>query len=212
MENPTFGDRLKQLREENGMKIKEFVEAFNNKYPDTQLSMPVVSRYENNVHTPKKFTVTENCAKFFGVNINYMWGKSNDKYGNNVLYKEIPVLGTIAAGTPILAQEDILGHEYINPNDNIDFCLKVKGDSMIGARIFDGDIVFIKSQCEVENGEIAAVQIDSEVATLKRVYYVNGSVILRAENSLYKDMVFSKKDSKIVQILGKAISFKSEVR
>jgi len=210
--NSTFGNRLKELRKENDLTMDEFVDAINSKYPELNLKKSMISRYENNIHTPKQFIIIEDMAEFFGVNINYMTGKSDDKYGENILYKEIPILGTIAAGMPILAQEDILGHEYIRPNEHIDFCLKVKGDSMIGARIYDGDIVFIHAQPEVENGEIAAVQIENEEATLKRVYKVEGSLILHAENPMYKDQVISKKDRKDVTILGKAVMFKSEVR
>lgn len=210
--NHTFGERLKTLRLEHDMTMDEFVTSINSKYPDVLLNKSIVSRYENNIHTPKKFTIVESIADFFRVDINYMMGKSEDKYGEEIEYKKIPVIGIIAAGVPILSQEDIQGYEYVTPNENIDFCLKVKGDSMINARIYNGDIVFIHKQCEVENGEIAAVQIDGEVATLKRVYYVDGNIILRPENPNYTDMVFSKKDKKIVQILGKAVSFKSEVR
>lgn len=207
----TFGDRLKLLRKENDMKMEEFVTAFNSKYPDATLSKSIVSRYENNIHTPKKFITVEAIADFFNVNVNYMTGNSDDKYDEEIKYKEVPILGNIACGVPILAQEDIQGYEYILPNEKIDFCLRAKGDSMINARIFEGDIVYIHQQPEVENGEIAAIQIDNE-ATLKRVYIIDGNVILRAENPNYKDMTFSKKDKKSICILGKAVFFKSEVK
>lgn len=208
----TFGDRLKQLRQEHGLTMDEFISLINKKYPDILLNKSIVSRYENNIHTPKKFTIVESIADFFGVNINYMMGRSDDRYGEQIEYRKIPILGVIAAGIPILAQEDIQGYEYIAPNENIDFCLKVKGDSMVGARIYDGDIVFIRRQPDVENGEIAAVQIEQEEATLKRVYKIDGNIILRSENPNYKDLIFSKKDKKNIQILGKAIYFKSEVK
>lgn len=208
----TFGDRLKTLRKENGMTMDEFIAAINSKYDDVLLNKSIVSRYENNIHTPKKFTIVENIAEFFGVDINYMMGKSESKYGEDIKYKQVPILGTIACGIPILAQEDIHGYEYILPNERIDFCLRAKGDSMVNARIFDGDIVYIRSQPDVENGEIAAVQIDGELATLKRVYHIDGNILLRPENPNYKDMIFAKKDKKDVCILGKAIFFKSEVR
>ena len=94
-----------------------------------------------------------------------------------------------------------------------DFCLKAKGDSMIGARIMDGDIVFIRSQPEVENGEIAAVAIDDE-ATLKRFYRdeETGTITLVAENPAYSPMVFTEESQKNVYILGKAIAFQSNVK
>lgn len=212
MEKVLFGDRLKELRLENGLTMDEFIEAIHKKYPDIILNKSIISRYENNVHTPKKFTIVEAIADFFGVDINYMMGRSDDKYGEDVEYKKIPIIGTIAAGVPIAAQEDIEGYVIVDSKKKVDFCLHVKGDSMVGARIFDGDIVFIHQQPDVENGEIAAIQIDGETATLKRVYKVENTVILRPENPNYKDLVFTKKDMHTLQILGKAISFESEVR
>ena len=83
--------------------------------------------------------------------------------------KKLPLLGTIACGEPILAEENI--EEYIDVDEEVkaDFVLRCKGQSMIEARIFDGDLVYIHQQADVENGEIAAVLIDNE-ATLKKVY------------------------------------------
>ena len=124
--------------------------------------------------------------------------------------KRLPVLGKIAAGVPILSQEDLIDYEFVSESLNADFCLKVQGDSMIGARILDGDLVYIRQQPEVETGEIAAVLIDGGEATLKRVYKLNGSIVLRSENPNYPEQIYGKKDN--VTILGKAILFKSEVR
>lgn len=207
-----FGDRLYRLRKERNLTMDELAKSINALNPDAKLNKSIISRYENNIHLPARFTLVEDIANFFGVTTDYLMCRSDDKYGDDIKYKEIPILGTIAAGVPIMAQEDIQGYEYVKPNSNIDFCLKVKGDSMINARIFDGDIVFIHCQPDIENGEIAAVQIDEEVATLKRVYKIDNNVILRPENPNYKDIIFSKKDMKDVKILGKAIYFKSEVK
>ena len=94
-----------------------------------------------------------------------------------------------------------------------DFCLIMKGNSMNNARIMDGDIVFIRRQPEVENGEIAAVAIDDE-ATLKRFYRdeETGTITLVAENQACAPMVFTAENQKNVYILGKAIAFQSDVR
>jgi len=208
----TFGDRLKDLRTEHGMTMDEFIIAINLIYPNILMNKSTISRYEQNINKPKHFDIVESFAEFFKVDINYMMGKSNDKYGEETEYKKIPVLGAIAAGIPILAQEDIRAYEYIDVDEDITFCLKVKGDSMINARIFDGDIVYIRRQPDIENGQIAAVQINDEVATLKRVYKVDGNIILRPENNNYSDMIFSKKDMKEIKILGRAMFFKSEVK
>lgn len=114
----------------------------------------------------------------------------------------IPVLGTIAAGTPILAEQNIETYFSIDSSIKADFALKVKGDSMIKANIHDGDIVFIKKQCDIENGEIGAVLIDDE-ATLKRVYKENGTLTLQAENDNYAPRVYTNGN---IRILGKMVA------
>lgn len=125
--------------------------------------------------------------------------------------KKIPLLGTIACGEPILATENIEALINADEDLNADFALRCKGDSMINARIFDGDIVYIREQPDVEDGEIAAVLIGEE-ATLKRVYKYPSKVVLRPENPLYDDMIYSKEEMNEVRILGKAVAFLSAVR
>ena len=122
----------------------------------------------------------------------------------------IPLVGTVACGLPILAEENI--EEYIPaPYDvKADFCLRCKGDSMINARIMDGDIVFVKRTEEFTNGQIAVVLIDNE-ATLKRVYKYPDSLILNAENPAYKPIIISGNDLSVVRIEGIAVSFLSSL-
>jgi repressor LexA len=124
--------------------------------------------------------------------------------------KRIPLLGEIAAGEPIFAVEDHTAYIEIKENIRIDFCLKVKGDSMINARILDGDLVFVKKQATVDNGEIAVVLIDDEV-TLKRFYKTDAGIILKPENTRYEPRFFTASDFKDVRILGKAILFQSKL-
>lgn len=200
------------LREENGMSMDEFIVALNNKYPGALSDKSVVSRYESNTSSPKKITTVEIIADFFGVSLAYMMGRSDNRYGDDEKCKEIPILGTIAAGIPIASQEDRIGEEIVPIDADVDFCLKVRGDSMIGARIFDGDIVFIHKQEEVENGEIAAVQIDGEEVTLKRFYKDNNRILLHSENPTIPDMIFTSKDKKMLRILGKVKYVKFEAR
>lgn len=127
--------------------------------------------------------------------------------------KHFPLLGNIACGEPIFANEEIDLYVSAGTSIDADFCLQAKGDSMIGARIYDGDIVFIKKQSLVNNGEIAAVLIGDE-ATLKRVYYdrENGILQLFAENPQYKTMRFSGEELNQIRIIGKAVAFQSDVR
>jgi hypothetical protein len=124
--------------------------------------------------------------------------------------KKIPLLGKIAAGQPVMAEECFDSYVQCGNFIKADFCLRVQGDSMINARIYDGDIVFIHQQPEVENGEIAAVAIDDAV-TLKRVYISDSFVELRAENPRYKPMVFDNSNCLSFRILGKAIAFQGDI-
>ena len=123
-----------------------------------------------------------------------------------------PRLGAIACGEPILAEQNIEGYDQIPDFVKCDFTLLCKGDSMIGARIHDGDVVCIKQQPEVENGQIAAVLVDGDEATLKRFYFENGTVTLQAENPAYPPKVFTGDDVNNVRVLGLATHFLSKVR
>lgn len=127
--------------------------------------------------------------------------------------KKFPLLGEIACGEPIYASEDRESYIMAGADIQADFCLIAKGDSMTGARILDGDIVFIRKQEMVEEGEIAAIVIDDE-ATLKRVYYdsKNNIIQLVADNPAYKPLVYQGDELNMIHILGKAVAFQSDVR
>ena len=124
---------------------------------------------------------------------------------------EVPLIGEIACGRPILAVEDAAETVPVPEWVHAHFALRCKGDSMINARIFDGDVVYIRRQPQVENGQIAAVRIGDE-ATLKRVYQSPGRVILRAANPLYDDMVFAGDELENMEILGLAVAFTSVIK
>lgn len=127
-----------------------------------------------------------------------------------VKLKRFPLLGEIACGEPIFADEDRESFVMADMDIRADFCLRAKGDSMTGARIYDGDIVFIKEMPMVDNGDIAAVIIDDE-ATLKRVYYFpeNGKLILNPENPAFEPLVYVGEELNEIRILGKAVYFMS---
>lgn len=127
-----------------------------------------------------------------------------------VKLKRFPLLGEIACGKPVFADEDKESYVMADLDIHADFCLLAKGDSMTGARIFDGDIVFIKEMPLVENGEIAAVIIDNE-ATLKRVYYYpeKSKLILNPENPAFEPLVYVGDELNDIRILGKAVYFMS---
>lgn len=142
--------------------------------------------------------------------------KENLKFFDNLFpieTKKFPLIGNIACGKPILADEQFEAYIEAGANIKADFCLRAKGDSMIGARIYDGDIVFIRKQEMVDDGEIAAVLIDDE-ATLKRVYYDQESNVIQlfAENPQHKTMRFAGEELDHIRILGKAVALQTDIK
>ena len=132
---------------------------------------------------------------------------------DTILYfpqKRLPLLGEIACGKPILAEGGEESMVEIKTDVAADFCLRAKGDSMTGSRIHDGDLVLIREQDMVENGEIAAVLIKDE-ATLKRVYYYpeKKRLVLYPDNPAYMPLVFAGQELSEVRILGKAVALQT---
>lgn len=170
-----------------------------------------IYRYENNDIENLPTTALEPLAKALGVSPSYLmgWNSSDDVDLTKIKgimpikkLRRIPILGQIACGNPILTEENYIG--YFTADDKYldsDFCLYARGDSMTGAEIDDGDLVFIKKQSDVDDGEIAAVLIDDE-ATLKRVYKIADKVQLRADNPHYPPIDLD--GTQTVIILGKA--------
>ena len=120
--------------------------------------------------------------------------------------KKIPLIGAIACGEPITAEQNIEKMVDVPENIRCDFSLTCHGDSMVDAGIHDKDVVYIRIQPEVENGEIAAVRIDGE-ATLKRVYYNPGTLTLMPANPAYAPMIYTGSQLEEVHIEGKAIGW-----
>lgn len=125
---------------------------------------------------------------------------------------KLPFLGKVACGEPIFADEDRESYIMVGTDIGADFCLQCQGDSMINARIHDGDIVFVKKTDIVENGEIAVVIIDDE-ATLKRFFYYREQnlVILKPENPKYQDIILTGEQLNQVRVIGRAVAFQSDV-
>ena len=149
-----------------------------------------------------------------------MGDEEGDDTPSNILplpkTRKIPMLGTIACGEPILATENVAEYVDMDTDIHADFALRCNGDSMINARIFDGDIVYIRKQNSVENGEIAAVLIDGveseSEATLKRFFRENDKIRLSAENPMYADKQYYGEEMNQVRVIGKAVAFLSTVR
>lgn len=184
---------------------------------DLNITSSTVSDWVNGKKYPRMDKV-QILADYLGIlKSDLVEDKSNDDsdYINNI-YKidkiKLPFLGSVACGEPIYADEDRESYIMVGTDIHADFCLKCQGDSMINARIHDGDIVFVRKQDIVNNGEIAVVIIDDE-ATLKRFYYYKeqNMVILRPENNKYQDIVLTGEELEKVKVIGKAVAFQSDV-
>lgn len=204
----TLGEKIKELRKKSGYTQNAFIDILRNQY-GLKADRVMLSKWECSKQTPHIDTL-KCIADAFGVSLDYLNGmeqKPNLRLKNISEVKEakIPMYGKIACGSPIECNLDF-DIETIN-GDHVDgdFCVIARGDSMINARIFDGDVITVRKQSVVENGEIAAVAIGDE-ATLKRVYYIENGIMLVAENPAYKPMVFVGEECSNVVILGKAVS------
>lgn len=211
----TVGEKIREARLKKGYTQTELAELLGYKSRSSINKIEVEGR-----DIPRSSVIK--FAKALDVTPAYLMGWEEetteqslyDRFDNlhPVKLKRFPLLGEIACGEPIYAEED---HEsYVSADADIraDFCLKAKGDSMINADIHDGDVVFIRSQSMVENGEIAAVIIEDE-ATLKRVYYdrENNRLQLIAENPRYAPLVYTGEELNYIRILGKAVTLMREL-
>ena len=212
----TIGERIKSLRESKRITQTELAE----KLGTTKQN---IYKYENGIITNIPSDKIELMAKCFEVSPGYImgWEDENElddlsilmeKYDNirPIKLKRFPLLGEIACGQPIFADEDRESYIMADMDIRADFCLRAKGDSMINARIYDGDVVFIREMPMVDNGDIAAVIIEDE-ATLQRVYYYpeKNKLMLVAENPAFEPLVYIGEELNYIRILGKAVYFMS---
>lgn len=200
-------EQLKQLRATKGLTQSEMADLLG-------ITQPAYNRYESGKRKLDPDTLSK-LADYFEVSIDQLLGKQLMAFSTlgslvanevetfkPVRIQRLPLLGNIAAGKPIFANEE---HEMMVETEiRADFCLKVVGDSMIGAGIMDGDVVMIRKQPMVQNGEIAAVLIDDE-ATLKRFYKTDSLITLISENPAYPPIVYKPEDGRDILILGKAV-------
>ena len=196
-----FAKRLKDLRISRGLTQDDLARELN-------LVKSSISMYENGKRKPS-FEVLEAVADYFNVNLDSLYGAKGVFIPS---LKKVPMLGYAAAGQPL---ENLDGQDtyYVETNSKyeVDFCITVRGDSMINAGINDGDIVFVKSQPEVPNGKIACVEIDNEKVCIKRFYKTNSGVTLISENPKYTPLQFNEETCDDFKILGLAIIKQSEI-
>lgn len=220
----TLGDVIKQYRSETGMSMdafakksglsKAYVSILERNYNPTSQNPPIPSLQKIKAVASAIGADFNDLIAALDSNqlVSLVDSNGQDGLPDNIMpmpktYK-IPLLGTIACGEPILAAENIEDEVEIPEHIHADFALRCKGDSMINARIHDGDIVYIRQQPAVNNGEIAAVLIDDE-ATLKRVYVHSDHVVLQPENPSFDPLVYFGEAMEQIRILGKAVGFTS---
>lgn len=199
---------ISELRRKKNISMKQAAK-------DLGIAYTTYVNYEKGERQPNSEVLIA-LADYFGVSVDYLIGRHDSIFDYDGVMplpkiKRVPLLGRIACGEPILAEENLDG--FVNCPEHIpaDFSLVCKGDSMINARIFDGDIVFIRQQPDVNDGDIAAVLIDDS-ATLKKVKHLPNKLILSPCNPLYDDIIFRDEELNSVTILGKAVYFLSSVR
>lgn len=202
-------DKIKKRRLELNLTLDDVAKELG-------VNKSTVLRYESKSINKMPIDVIPPLAKILKCSPEYLmgWDDIYDNFSNvyKISKQKLPLLGSISCGVPIYADEERESYIICGTEIKADFCLKCHGDSMINARINDGDIVFIRKQDIVRNGDIAAVIIEDE-ATLKRFFYYKeqGMVILRAENPKYKDIVLTGEQLNSITIIGKAIAFQSDV-
>lgn len=184
----TFGERLRELRKMRDLTQEQLAE-------ELQVGRAALARWETKDANPDRDTLVK-IASFFNITTDYLLGRtehSEQKRPANIYPVEglraVPVIGTIPAGMPLLAIEEVsetmLLPEELLPNGKNVFLLRVKGDSMVDEKIFDGDLVLINADDRVDDMDIGAVLLDEEEVTLKKIHYFDGFVSLIPANNEY---------------------------
>lgn len=218
MSNVSTGERIRERRKKLNMTADILAERVG-------VSRATIYRYESGDIERAPANLLPLLAEELRTNLAYLLGLDDDPSPMLSLHsaprpdniipmpatRELPLLGNIACGEPILAEENLDGTISCPEHVAADFALRCKGDSMINARIFDGDIVYIRQQPSVDDGQIAAVLIGDE-ATLKRVRLYSDHISLEPENPRYRPIVLWGEEMSQVRILGLAVAFTSPVQ
>lgn len=199
------GERIRSRREALGMTQTELADALSTTKQN-------IYKYENGIISNIPSDKIEAMAEILKTTPAYLMGWEEETVlPPNIeplgSMQKIPLVGQIACGTPILAEQNIEDYVDLPGHIRADFALTCKGESMIGAGIRTGDIVYIRKQEEVENGQIAAVMVGGDEATLKRVYTKPGVVQLVAENPNIAPVVFIGEEAEQIHIIGLAVAY-----
>ena len=206
----TLGDRIRLRREELRMSQEELATRLGYKSRST---IAKIESGENDLTQSKIVAFAE------ALNTTARWLLDYDDSDTPIppgahrpQFKKVPMLGYAAAGQPLEDLNQDTPYYDVDNKYNVDFCITVRGDSMINAGINDGDIVFIKSMPEVPNGRIACVEIDNEKVCLKRFYKSADGIMLVSENPKYPPIQLNRFNCQSVKILGLAVLRQSEIQ
>lgn len=196
-----FAENLRILRERKEMTQQQLADAL-------KISRSTIGMYEKGNREPD-FETLELIADFFNVDMGRLIGNLTPKKGN-----WIPVLGSVRAGLPMEAVENILDYEEISEEmarQGDFFALQIKGDSM-EPKISDGDVVIVRKQPDVESGEIAIVLVNGDEATIKKVQKFTGGINLVPSNPAYEVKTFTNQQIETlpVKILGKVVELRAK--
>ncbi len=206
-----LGSKIRDLRKQNHWKQDELAEKLNNEF-GLKIDRAMVSKWETGYQTPVIYTIS--ClAKLFDVSLDYLNGNTE---GNISTSKgvQIPVLGYVRAGIPIEAVEEILDYEEISRDmarQGEYFALSIKGDSM-EPKISEGDVVIVRRQETVENGEYAVVLVNGNDATVKKFYKLENGIKLLSTNPSYDPFFFTidEVNTLPVRVVGKVVELRAK--
>ena len=207
--------KIHLLRKENGLTQSQFAKIAG-------ATDKAVSAWEKGKRSPK-LQYTRPICDYFGIDLNTFVDESNDVYKPTLpndatpldvqSFHRIPILGRIAAGLPLYAEQNIEGYTLTDLNGGAEyFALRVKGDSMNAARIQEGDVLIVRRQEEVENGEVAIVVVGDDDATVKRFYSAGNTVTLmpQSTNPQHQAQMYDLRKTKI-KVLGKVVKVEFSV-
>ena len=203
----TVYEKIRQLREEQGLSQQDLADKMGYK------SRSAINKIELGLRDISHSKVIA-FAEALGVSPAYLFGWSDDKQGEPKKGVKIPVLGTVPAGIPLEAIEEILDYEEIPTKmaqQGEFFALQVKGASM-EPKISEGDVVIIKKQEDVDNGDIAIVMVNGYDATVKKIKKFDGGINLIPLNPDFDVMTYSNKEiiDLPVRILGKVVELRAK--
>ena len=202
MSNNNVGQRIFEARKRRKISRKEVADFL-------QVHETTIKRYEDGNTKKLPTDRLEKIAKYLNTSIEYLMGWEEEQKPQGI---KIPVLGTVAAGIPISAVEDILDYEEIPQtwkNQGEFFGLRIKGDSM-KPDINDGDTVIVKQQTTANNGDVVIALVNGDDATCKKFEKLDNGIMLISNNSEYSPMYFSNEEviTKPVVIIGKVVELR----